>query len=81
MRKVLRVAALCRTTQRRVKPAVSLVHPCPLEPKQAVERCGGLLEGQKLRGLAALASEVHISYFIVLNKILDSLGCTFNLYF
>ena len=57
-----------------------LVHPCPLEPKKAVEECGGLLEDQKLRGLAVLASGVHISYFIVLNKTLYSYSCTFNLY-
>ena len=48
LRKVLRAAALCSTAQGRVKPAVSLVHPCPLESKQAMEGCGGLLEGQKL---------------------------------
>ena len=81
VRKVLRAAALCNTTQERVKPVVSLVHPCPLEPKQAMEGYGGLLDGQKLWGLAALASGVHISYFIVLNKTLYSYSYTFNLYF
>ena len=64
-----------------MKLAVPLVHPCPLGPKQVVEECGGLLEGRKQRGLAALAGGVHISYFIVLNKTLYSYSCTFNLYF
>ena len=46
--KVLRVAALRNTEQGRVKLAISLVYSCPLELKQVVKGCGGLLEGRKL---------------------------------
>ena len=45
-----RCSRCCRGTslQGGVNPIVSLVHPCPLEPKQVVERCGGLLERREL---------------------------------
>ena len=61
--------------------AASLVHPCPLNPKQIMEGCGGLLEGRELCKLVFVASGVQVAYFIVLNKALYSYNCTFSLYF
>ena len=47
--------------------AASLVHPCPLNSKQIVEGCGGLLEGQELCKLAILASGVQVAYSTLLS--------------
>ena len=38
----------CSTAQGGMNLAVSLVHPCPQEPKQVVEGHGGLFEGREL---------------------------------